>query len=254
MTTGVDQPPSAPVQPAPAKPNPFQRMVGVFLSPVETLRGIADRPDIVVPLIVVVLISFVSVALLVPHIDFAADIQARLAAQGNVPNAQAERGMNFALAIVKASFYVAPLFIPLGWAVYSAIVLLLFRLFGAEGTFPQAYSIKVYSSLPLIIRGILGAIIGMSRTKIPLSGFASLVRSNLSFLSDMKTNPVLFTLLSALDVFMIWSLILLVIGYAYVFKVSRSRSAAVVVILWLGAILLAVGAAALGTLGAKART
>src|SRR5258707_15272508 len=174
MTTGVDQPLIEPGKPAPAKPNPIQRIVGVFLSPVETLRSIADRPDMTVPLIVVILISFASVSLIVPHLDFAADMQARVAASGKVPNAQAEQGMRIGLAIVKAAFYMSPFFVALSWAVYSAIVLLLFRLFGSEGTFPQAYSVKVYASFPLIVRGIIGVIVGMSRGKIPLSEFATI--------------------------------------------------------------------------------
>jgi hypothetical protein len=253
MTTGVDQPSLPPVQPALAKPNPFQRLAGVFFSPGETLRSIADRPDITVPLIVTIVISFACTMLIMPHIDFAADIRASMEARGNVTGAQAEQAMRIGMAVGKALLYATPFLIPLFWALYAGVVLLLFRLFGAEGTYQRAYSIKVYVSLPLIIRGILAAIIVMSRGKISVSELATVVRSNLGFLANMKANPVLFTLLSNADIFVLWSLVLSVIGYAYMAKVSRGRSAAVIVTIWIVFVLIGVGFAALGSLGAKAR-
>jgi len=59
------------------------------------------------------------------------------------------------------------------------------------------------------------------------------VRSNLGFLVSMKSNPMAFAVLTSLDIFTIWVLILFIIGFTYVARVSKAKAATIVVTLWL---------------------
>jgi hypothetical protein len=81
---------------------------------------------------------------------------------------------------------------------------------------------------------------------------AVLVRSNPAFLVDMKANPVLFSLLSSIDLFTIWTVVLLIIGFAFVARVSKAKSAAIVISLWAVALVIKLGFAAIGAAKAKA--
>jgi len=55
MTVGADAS-SQPLPPnAEPKPNPWQRITGVFFSPGETFASIARRPDMTVPLLMIIL-------------------------------------------------------------------------------------------------------------------------------------------------------------------------------------------------------
>ena len=57
--------------------------------------------------------------------------------------------------------------------------------------------------------------------------------------------------LSSVDIFMIWTLILLVIGFSTLSRLSRAKSAAIVISLWLVTVVIKVGLAALGALRMK---
>jgi len=68
---------------------------------------------------------------------------------------------------------------------------------------------------------------------MPAQTLATLVRSNLGFLADFKANPISFALLSSVDIFSIWYVVLLIIGFAYVSRLSRAKTAMVIVSLWI---------------------
>ena len=82
MTTGIAEPsPAAPVAAPPAK-NSFQRIAGVLFAPAETFKDIARKPDILVPLIVLVVLGYIGVAVLLPRMDYSAAFRQQMEAQG----------------------------------------------------------------------------------------------------------------------------------------------------------------------------
>jgi len=72
------------------------------------------------------------------------------------------------------------------------------------------------------------------------------LRSNLAFTVDMKTQPVLFSLFGSFDVFTIWTVVLMIIGFAALSRFSKAKSAAIVVSIWAVVIFIKVGFAAIG--------
>jgi len=86
--------------------------------------------------------------------------------------------------------------------------------------------------MPGLVKSIISLPIILSRDTVPAQDLAILVRSNLGFLVDMKTNPMAFAVLTSLDVFTIWILILYIIGFSYASRLSKAKSAAIVVTLW----------------------
>jgi hypothetical protein len=255
MTSSIESSPIAPPggPAAPPTKSAFQRIAGVLFNPVETFADIARRPDILIPLIVVVVISILSSIVVMPRVDFESAIRDSMADQkGEMSSEDRERVVRFGTAAAKAVGYAAPLLNVVFFAVIAAILLLVFRLLGGEGNYKQAFSVTVYSWFPLLIQGILGLIILLAKGSVPAEQLPNLVMSNLGFLVDMKQNPVAFALLSALDIFTIWTLALFIIGFSFVARVSRAKSAAVVLSLWVILLLFKVGAAAMGAM-AKAR-
>ena len=73
----------------------------------------------------------------------------------------------------------------------------------------------------------------------------TLLASNLGAFAPEETGQAMRTLLASIDVFSIWSVILLSIGFAVVAGVSRAKATVSVVALWIVYILFKVGAAAL---------
>lgn len=253
MTMGADENPQSPVIPTPAvepEVNPFQRVLGVLIAPIRTFADIARRPDIMVPLVLILIIGYASTFAILPRTDFDAMMDAQMeAAKKQNPNLSDEDlapGMKIGAAITKTIFYIQPLLMVIWYLIVAGVLLLGVRLFGGEGTFKQAFSVTVYSWMPYVILGIVMTIVVVVKGTFDPITAATLVKSNPAFLVDMKEQPVLYSLLSMLDVFTVWVLALLIIGFAAVSKFSKARTAAVVIPLWLVMVVIRLGFAAMG--------
>lgn len=241
------------VQPSPvqAAKNPFQRIAGVLFAPAETFRDIVARPDILVPLIVILLVSYINTAILVPKMDFGAAVRDQMAAQGReMSREDMDRAVKFGSTLGRAFAWTSPFLGIIFMVIIAGVLLLAFRLFGGSGNFKQALSVTLYSSMPWLIAAIVMAIVLFTRESVNPAEMQTLVKSNPAFLVDMKEQPVLFGFLAAFDAFTIWVLILMVIGFAIMAKVSRAKSAVIIISLWLVTILIKVGFAAMGAAAA----
>jgi hypothetical protein len=234
--TVSDVPGSAPAAPAP-KPNSFQRVIGVLFSPNETFASIARQPDWLVPLALILVVSLVSGIVFAQRVDFGAPIREAMDQNKNVTPEQAERAVRIGASVAKVITYFAPILSLIVLLIIAGVVLIAFRVLGGEGDFRQALSVTSYSWMPGLIKSIILTAIIAARGA-SASDLATLLRSNLAFLVLMKDNPLLFALLSKIDVFSIWLVALMVIGFSFVSKFSKAKSAAVVVSLWLVATLL----------------
>ncbi len=242
-------PPPAPA--AAQKPNTFQRIAGVVMSPAATFEDIARRPDILLPLILFVAIGAVSTYLIIPRVDFAATYREAFESS-NMKGEQLEKSVRMAAAVGKTFAYFGPVLQIIIFAIIAGVLLIAFRLFGGEGDFKQAFSATLYAWVPLLIKGVLAAVVILTRKTITLNDLANPLRSNLAFAVDMKTNPMLFSLLGSLDIFTIWTIVLMIIGFAALSRLSRAKSAAMVISLWLMAVLFKVGGAAIGAARTRA--
>jgi len=230
---------------------PLARIFGALFSPVRTFRDIAKRPDLIVPMALIFVISLASVAVMVPRLDYDAMRDRMEAQQKKNPNLspeQQEKAMRIGIAVAKGAMWTSPFF-GLGWlAIMGGIYLLGIRLAGGEGNYAATLAIMLYAQMPLVIRRLLNDIILVTKKAVDPEKAQMLLRSNLAFLTDMKTNPAGWASLAALDIFAIWSVILMIIGFAELPKMTRGRSAVVVVTIWVLFTLFGVGAASFAVL------
>ncbi|HEV7486764.1 MAG TPA: Yip1 family protein [Thermoanaerobaculia bacterium] len=252
MTVGQDNalaPPAPGVEP---KPNPFQRIIGVLFSPDATFASIARRPDWVVPLVLLLLVAMAAGVIMAPHIDFGAAARESMEQQKNVSPEQIDKAVRISASVGKVFTYLAPVLSLIGLLVIAGVVLLAFRIFGGEGDFKQAFSVTCYASIPSIIKSVVTLIIIVAKGGIiPAQALATIVRSNLGFLVDYKANPMAFALLSSFDIFSIWFLALLIIGFSYVARVSKVKAAVTIISLWVIVLLLKLIGPALQSLRAN---
>lgn len=236
-------------EPAVPRKKLFERIAGVLFAPAETFEDIARKPDILAPLLLLILIGYATTALVLPRTDFDAVMQMQAdqvrKQNPNVTDADIERMGKFGKAIGTVMAWVSPLLMALWYVVVASVLLLAVRLFGGEGTFRQALSGTLYAWIPLTLFGIIMTIVVLARGSFDPTAAATLVKSNAAFLVDMKEQPVLFTLLSAIDVFTIWTVVLLVFAFAAISRLKRGMTATLVVSLWLALILIRLGFAAL---------
>src|SRR5947199_3209314 len=110
MTSGSVDEVSPPGQAAAPKPNPFERIVGVFFSPSETLASIARQPDWVVPLVLMLVVSLISGIVMANRVDFASAAREAMEQNKNIPPDRVESAVKMTAAIGKVASYCAPIF------------------------------------------------------------------------------------------------------------------------------------------------
>ncbi len=116
--------------------------------------------------------------------------------------------------------------------------------FGAEVKFKQAIAISMYAFLPSIIKALIAtAVVGMGAAE----GFTfqNQVASNLGGLVDPTSSHFLYSVLTSIDAFTIWTLILTGIGYSCVTRVKRGTCMGVVFGWWVVVTLVGAGVGAL---------
>ena len=227
-------------------------MVGALFSPDETFRDIAARPDFALPLIVILVLSIFSGIVLAPRLDYDSMKVAMARANPNMSPDDINRGVKMASAIGKVSAYASPVFVLIIFSIVAGVLLLAFRLFGGEGTFKQAFSVTLYAWIPRVIQSVILTAIVLAKGTVDVNEMATVVRSNPAFLVDMTEHPVLFSFLSTFDVFALWSIVLLIIGFAYVSRFSKAKSATIIISIWAFVTFVKLGFAALGAARMKA--
>jgi len=239
MTIGQDNVIATPAPEAEPKPNPFQRIIGVLFSPDATFASIARRPDWVVPLVLIVVLSLANGLLISSRLDFGAPAREAMSQNKNVSQEQIDRTEKMAVGMGKVAKFIAPVISIIVLLIVAGVLLVAIRVMGGEGDFKQAFSVTCYAWIPNIIQSVVLTIIILAKgaTAINPQTIPTIVRSNPAFLVDMKTQPMAFALLSSLDIFTIWVLVLLIIGFAYVGRISKAKSAAVIISLWFVTIL-----------------
>jgi hypothetical protein len=232
MTTGQDNAAASP-DPGP-KPNSFQRIIGVLFSPDVTFASIARRPDWVVPLLLIVVLALANGILISSRIDFGAPAREAMAQNKNLTQEQMDRAEKMSVTMGKVAKFIGPVISIIVLLIVAGVLLLGVRVMGGEGDFKQAFSVTCYAWIPNVIQAVVLTIVVLAKgsTAINPTLLPTLVRSNPAFLVDVKTQPMAFALLSSLDIFTIWVVVLLIIGFAYIGRISKAKSAAVVISLW----------------------
>ena len=248
MTTEVPPPPP-PAEAAP-KPSGFDRVIGVLISPGATFASIARQPDFWVPVILLVVVSLVAGIILAQRVDFVAPMREQMEERG-APQSQIESTVRFMTPFFKGISYASPILAIIFLLVISAAMLLAFRAMGGEGDFRQAFAVTAYAWMPEVIKSAITTIIVASKSGLTAVDLATVVRSNPGFLVTMKEHTFLFSLLTSIDVFGIWTLVLFVIGFAYVSKFSKAKSAAIVITVRLIVLLLGLIGPAIQALRSK---
>lgn len=230
--------------PAPEASNPVAMMFGALFAPAETFEKAARRPVWLVPLIIYVLLSIAGTVMVMPKLDFESAVRAQLEKSGQEID---EKQLEMIISIQKPIVYVSSVvMIPIAILIIAAVHMGGFRAFGGGGSFGQYFSVTVLAWMPLLVQSLIGQVVILTRKSISVEQLQTAVMSNLGFLTSPIDNPARFALLSSIDVFSIWVIVLLVIGFRIVSKLPRAQAIGIVVVFWLIYVIGKTGMAAIG--------
>lgn len=209
------------------------RVVSVLFAPRRTFESIAQRPTWIWPAIVLLVVSTIVGQLAWKKIDPSTMFKEQVAS-GQMSQEQADRGTEmmerngskFALLGIAVA--------PVAWLLIAAVFLVVLRLAGGEIGFKQSFATLLHSFMPQVISALLAIPVLLARTETlsmeEMQG--GLLASNAAAFAPEESSRALVSLLSSLDVFVIWTLVLMAIGYAATARVSRRTAAVVTFVLW----------------------
>jgi len=145
-----------------------------------------------------------------------------------LPPEQRERAISQQAKGTKYFLYGYPVIILLWNLLIAAVLFGTFKLAaGSDVEFKTAYAIVMYASLPLALKTILGMLSVGAGADPDSFNLQNPVATNPGYFLSPSGSPFLYSIATAVDVFMIWTLILTAIGFAGG-KVKRSTAMAIV--------------------------
>jgi Yip1 domain len=148
----------------------------------------------------------------------------------NLPADQRPAAIERSVKLTRAISYAFPIAFQLPFLLIVAAVLMASFNFGAGAEIPfrTALAVVMYASLPGVLKALL-AIVSLLVGANPESfSFQNPVATNPGYFLDPTASPALFRMASAVDAFIIWTLVLAAVGFAAVSKLKRGTTFAVV--------------------------
>ncbi len=214
------------------------RLVGVLTSPAKTFEGLREKPTWALALIALILIGGGVSQYAQSKVDAGAMVRSFMERSGRdfteeqIEEAIARReGQSPVVATVFTVAFMAV--VPLLGALFFWIGT---RLFGGDPSYTQSLSTFTHSMLPWWgVKSLLSLPALVSRAEITYEDATSggLLPSNLGFLMSEESSILMKGIAASIDLFSIWSLFLMVIGYSIVARVSKTSTTVLAVVLWL---------------------
>jgi len=228
---------AGPVEPKPL--TELERVVDTFVAPSKTFTDIRSNANWLVPWLLISVVSLLMVFVVDKKLSMetAYENQLRLSPKqmdkfDQMPPDQKAAQMRIGATITRYFAYGSPLLTIIIAAVFAGVLMATFNFgLGAEVKFKQAMAITMFAFLPGIIKALIAtAVVGMGAAE----GFTfqNQVASNLGGLVDPTSSHFLYAVLTSIDAFTIWTLVLTGIGYSCVTRVKRGTCMAVVFGWW----------------------
>ena len=213
-------PAAAPQTAAPALSD-TQRILNTFIAPSKTFSDLRRNSRWWVPWIVLAIASVVFMVVIEQKVGFdqiahtMTANSSRAAQMEQLPPDQRAQRYESMAKFTRILAYASPLTTLLVYLIIAAVLMGTFRFgAGADVGYKTSLAIVIYGSLPFVISALLG-ILSLSAGANPGSfNLNNPVASNPAYFMDMAGNKFFYTLASALDVFTIWSIVLMAIGFA----------------------------------------
>lgn len=221
----------------------ISRLTGIIWEPRPVFEDLAARPRFWTPLILLTLLSIVFVSTFTRVVGWETYMEQQMERQAaanprmaQITPEQRERTMEMSASIAKyAGIGGAVVGFALICLVVAAVLLALMNsLGGADLKFKQAFSITCYSFVPSAISSILALVVMLLKSPADFD-LQNPLPANLSVLLTSPPAPRwLYSLATSIDLFTIWTILLLALGFAVASrKLSYSKSLALVVSPWL---------------------
>jgi large-conductance mechanosensitive channel len=225
------EPPTPSVQ---QKYSAVQRLWMMFTSPGEVFADIGVKPTWVIAMVVLVVLGVAAQAIIIQHVDTEATLRARFEDRGQeLSEAQIENAVEQGEKIAKFGPIIGLVIAPIAWVIMAAIFFVMLKLTSSEADYPRALSTTLHGYWPpTIVYLVLTAILIQRVGRVPQEELANLVKASLGAFMSPDTPAWLSAAAGTISIFNIWTVVLLIIGFSAVGKISRGKAAVVTLVPW----------------------
>jgi len=252
--TSVPTPPVAPAAVPATRPlSQGARIVNTFIAPSKTFTDLRRSASWWAPFLLMAVVSVAFVYSVDQKIGFRkvtenqVQMSPKQAAQlDNLPADQREKQMGQRTIGTKYFSYFFPVFTLIIWLIIATLMFATFKFAaGADVSFKISLAIVIFSALPGAVKTLLAiasVLAGMSPDSF---SFQNPVATNPGYFMNPADNVFLYSIMSSIDIFLIWTLVLTAIGFTCVSKVKRGAAFAIVFGWW---VVLTLAGAGLGSM------
>jgi hypothetical protein len=244
--------PNSPVSTPTSQPAPLSegaRIINTFIAPSKAFTDLRRSAAWWAPFLLMVIVSVAFVYVAGERVGFRKAMENQMQSQPkaqarleNLPPDQREQQMEQGAKVTKIIAYAFPAIQLLILFLIAAVMFATFKFAaGADVSFKISLAIVMYASLPGLLRAILAVVSLLAGGNVDSFTLQNPVATNPGYFMNAADSPLLYSLASSLDIFLIWTLILTAIGFTCVSKVKRSAALAIVFGWW--AVLTLTGAA-----------
>lgn len=246
-TTASPTPASEPPQPI----NHFARMTGALFSPKQTFSEIANRPSWLLPVLLLVVLSSIAGVLVTQKTDWRSFFERQMSQNSRfdqMSQDQKDRILEQQMSWApKIGMVIAPVATIVLVLVLTLVYWGAFNLFSGAGLdFATSFGISSHALIPVALSNVLAIVTLVLKPKGDVDPEHILASSLGAFLPDNSAHW-LTVLGQSVELFWIWSLALVAIGFAAARpkKIKTGSAFAIVFGLWLLYVVCRVGVAAI---------
>jgi hypothetical protein len=218
--------------------NEFARLSGVFFEPGKVFADVAQRPRWIAPILISMLIGLALVYAISTHIGWEPTVRQSVmnnSRTADMPADQREKAIAAGTKVASILGWVGALVgAPLSVLIIAGVLTELFNgLLGTELKFAQTFAITAYA---LLVRAVLSALLILLVYLKPPEEFNIQVSpfSPAAYMNRLDNPKWLMSLAGSLDLFTIWVIILLAIGFSVAAKkLSFTKSLTAIGVPWL---------------------
>lgn len=225
----------------PPQMSELSTVVNVFFEPGRVFEDLKRKPRFIIGSIIIALLVTAYGFGLIAKIGEAGIRRAvveqieRSPQTSSMSQEQKNGAVEMNLTIQRYTRFAIPIFVFISLALGGLFYFLAAKAFGGTGSFMHNLSVWVYSSIPPTLIGMLANFLVLmfkSADEIDLAASQrGVIHANPGILLDGKAMPVLTTIVSTLDLFMIWGWVLAAIGLRITNRLSTGSSWAIVILI-----------------------
>ena len=217
-----------------AKYSSMQRLWMMFTSPAEVFEDIGIKPTWVLAMVILVIVGVGAQAVIMPHVDSEATLRAKLEERGDDFNeAQIENMVEQGEKVAKFAPIIGLVIGPIMWAIMAAVFFLMLKIVGSDADYSRSLSTTLYGYWPpTLVALVLTSVLVQRLGKVPQEELANVVKASLGAFMSPDTPAWLLAVGSTISIFNIWAVVLLIIGFSAVGKISKGKAAVVTLVPW----------------------